>query len=116
MTEALSEQERRDVLDGVILPVAARQAAPQEQPVVVIVGGQPGAGKTRVSDLIEAVLKQRGGAVRICRDLYKPAHHQYAALLVTDVRTAGAAAGSDTSRWSPQRRSRATPRMPTPKR
>ncbi|MFF4576189.1 zeta toxin family protein [Streptomyces sp. NPDC001410] len=57
--------------DRVILPVA-RQAVPQEQPVVVIVGGQPGTGKTMVGDLIEAVLERRGGAVRICCDEPQP--------------------------------------------
>ncbi|MEU7086927.1 zeta toxin family protein [Streptomyces achromogenes] len=38
------------------------------RPVVVIVGGRPGAGKTKVADLIQAVLGQRGVAVRIGHD------------------------------------------------
>ncbi|WP_327241109.1 zeta toxin family protein [Streptomyces sp. NBC_01320] len=71
----------------------------QDRPLVVIVGGPPGAGKTGVANLVQAALDHRGGAVRIGRDLYKPAHRQYAALLDADVRTAGAKVRPDTSRW-----------------
>jgi hypothetical protein len=81
------------------LPVWTRGAVPQERPVVVVVAGQPGAGKTAVADLVEAALKRRGGAVRVCRDLYKHAHRAYAAALAADIRTAGAAVRPDTSRW-----------------
>lgn len=95
----LSEQESRDVLHRLILPAATSKASAQDRPVVVIVCGQPGAGKTWVADLVQAVLDRRGGAVRIGRDLYKTAHRHYAALLAADVRTAGAAVRPDTSRW-----------------
>ncbi|MFB7076464.1 zeta toxin family protein [Streptomyces sp. NPDC056308] len=95
----LSARENRGVLEHVILPAATQGAVPQDRPVVVIVGGQPGAGKTKVADLVEAALERRGGAVRIGRDLYKPAHRQYAAALAADVRTAGAQVRPDTSRW-----------------
>ncbi|OQD56747.1 hypothetical protein BM536_007130 [Streptomyces phaeoluteigriseus] len=44
-------------------------------------------------------LDQRGGAVRIGRDLYKRAHRHYAAALAADVRTVGAKVRSDTSYW-----------------
>lgn len=86
----LSAPERQDVLDRVILPEATQNAVPQSRPVVVIVGGQPGAGKTIAADLVQAALGRRGGAVRIGRDLYKTAHRHYAASLAADVRTAGA--------------------------
>ncbi|MFC9249517.1 zeta toxin family protein [Streptomyces sp. NPDC057136] len=95
----LSEEEHQDALHRLILPAATSIAVTQDQPGVVIVGGPPGAGKTQVADLVQAALDRRGGAVRIGRDLYKPAHRQYAALLDADVRTAGAAVRPDTSRW-----------------
>ncbi|MFG3499284.1 zeta toxin family protein [Streptomyces sp. NPDC047928] len=76
-----------------------KEAVRQNRPVVVIVGGQPGAGKTTVAELIKAALDRRGGAVRICSDLYKTAHHQYGELLTDDVRTAGARVRPDTRRW-----------------
>ncbi|MGW7821850.1 zeta toxin family protein [Streptomyces puniciscabiei] len=95
----LPEQESLEVLDRVILPVATRQAVPQQRPVVVVVAGQPGAGKTTLADRMAAVLDRRGGAVRVGRDLYKPLHRHYASVLATDVRTAGALVRPDTARW-----------------
>ncbi|WP_234342265.1 zeta toxin family protein [Streptomyces leeuwenhoekii] len=95
----LSARESQDVLGSVILPAATASAVPQGRPVVVVVGGQPGAGKTKVADLVQAALGQRGGAVRVGRDLYKAAHRHYAAALAADVRTAGAKVRPDTSRW-----------------
>ncbi|MFF9870414.1 zeta toxin family protein [Streptomyces sp. NPDC013953] len=46
----LSDGESRDVLTRVILPAQTKGAACQNRPVVMIVGGQPGAGKTPVAD------------------------------------------------------------------
>ncbi|TXS35430.1 hypothetical protein EAO77_36750, partial [Streptomyces sp. t39] len=83
----LPDRESRAVLRRVILPTAAASAAPQARPVVVFVGGQPGAGKTNAADLVQAALGRRGGSVRIGRDLYKAAHCHYAAALAADVRT-----------------------------
>ncbi|MGV9844792.1 zeta toxin family protein [Streptomyces fungicidicus] len=95
----LSEQESCDVLHRVILPAATHDAVAQPRPVVVVVAGQPGAGKTWIADLVQAVLDRRGGAVRVGRDLYKPVHRHYAHALAADVRTAGALVRPDTTRW-----------------
>lgn len=99
---ALSGAVHMDVLHRLILPATTQNAAPQDRPVVVLVAGQPGAGKTEIADLVQASLSRRGGAVRVCRDLYKPAHPHYAALLAADVRTAGVKVRPDTSRWQAQ--------------
>lgn len=64
----LSERESRTVLHRVILPTAEKGAVRQARPVVVIVGGQPGAGKTQIANLVQATLDRRGGAVRVGRD------------------------------------------------
>ncbi|MFI1606986.1 zeta toxin family protein [Streptomyces griseofuscus] len=96
---SLRDENRADILERVILPEAARDAAHQQQPVVVVVAGQPGAGKTRIADLVQAALDRRGGCVRVGRDLYKPFHQQYAAALAADVRTAGAVVRADTAWW-----------------
>ncbi|MDK0524871.1 zeta toxin family protein [Streptomyces sp. ML-6] len=98
----LSQEERWEVLRCQIIPAAAGTAAVQEQPVVVFVGGQPGAGKTGLADVVQAVLDRRGGSVRVCRDLYKPVHREYAGFLAADVRTAGAKVRPDTSHWQAQ--------------
>ncbi|MGO4417228.1 zeta toxin family protein [Streptomyces sp. MCAF7] len=95
----LSEQERHDVLHQVILPAWTKEAVRQDRPTVVIVGGQPGAGKTAIADLVQATLNRRGGAVRIGSDLYKAAHRRYAELLAADVRTAGVKVRADTRSW-----------------
>ncbi|MCH0560406.1 MULTISPECIES: zeta toxin family protein [unclassified Streptomyces] len=98
-SSALDGREHRDVLHRLILPQAAGRAVRQDRPVVVVVGGPPGAGKTVVGDLVQAALRRRGGSVRIGRDLYKAAHRHYAAALAVDVRTAGAKVRADTSSW-----------------
>ncbi|MGW7134025.1 zeta toxin family protein [Streptomyces bobili] len=95
----LSEHESLEVLHRVILPAVTRGAVTQARPVVVVVAGQPGAGKTQIGDLVQAALVHRGGPVRIGRDLYKPLHRDYADALAADVRTAGALVRPDTSRW-----------------
>ncbi|MFC8015462.1 zeta toxin family protein [Streptomyces cinereoruber] len=60
---------------------------------------QPGAGKTRIADLVQAALDRWGGAVRICSDLCKAAHSRYAELLADDVRTAGEKVRPETRGW-----------------
>ncbi|WP_435059755.1 zeta toxin family protein [Streptomyces sp. bgisy060] len=95
----LSEEEHQDVLHRLILPAATRNAVPQENPVLVVVSGPSGAGKTEVGDLVQAALDRRGGAVRVGRDLYKHVHRHYPALLEADVRTAGVKVRPDTIRW-----------------
>ncbi|MET9175882.1 zeta toxin family protein [Streptomyces misionensis] len=96
---SLRDEDRADILERVILPAAARDAVRQRQPVVVVVAGQPGAGKTQIADLVQAALDRRGGSVRVGRDLYKPLHQHFAAALAADVRTAGAVVRADTAWW-----------------
>ncbi|MBT2469363.1 zeta toxin family protein [Streptomyces sp. ISL-66] len=74
-------------------------AVAQAQPVVVVVAGPPGSGKSTTAEVIHAVLNRRGGAVRIGSDLYKRAHRDYEELLQTDVRTAGAGVRTDVRQW-----------------
>ncbi|MGW9436090.1 zeta toxin family protein [Streptomyces sp. NPDC055607] len=97
-TYRLGEEERQRVLDA-HLPQWTAGAVPQERPVVVVVTGEPGAGKTTFADLVQTALARRGGAVRVCRDLYKTAHPSYRALLAADIRTAGAGIRPDTGYW-----------------
>ncbi|WP_327071867.1 zeta toxin family protein [Kitasatospora sp. NBC_01302] len=98
-SSALSDTESRRALTQAILPAWTRHATTQVRPVVVIVAGPPGAGKTEIADLVQAVLARRGGAVRISADLYKREHRDYADLLAADVRTAGVMVRADTRRW-----------------
>lgn len=95
----LPAQESFEVLHRVILPGAARAAVRQDRPVVVVVTGQPGSGKTWIADVVQAALDRRGGAVRVGRDLYKRLHRHYSRALAADVRTASALVRPDTVRW-----------------
>lgn len=95
----LPDHERHGVLTRRILPEWTAGAVRQQQPVVVFVAGQPGSGKTQLARLLQTVLNRRGGAVRIGRDLYKPAHPWYAGYLAEDVRTAGVRVRPETSSW-----------------
>ncbi|MEJ8653587.1 zeta toxin family protein [Streptomyces sp. MS1.AVA.3] len=98
----LSEQEHEEILASRILPTWTEGAVPQEEPVVVLVAGGPGSGKSTLIDLLHAVLDQRGGAVRVCRDLYKAAHPAYGELMHSDERTAGVKVRPDVLRWQGQ--------------
>ncbi|MFK0203435.1 zeta toxin family protein [Streptomyces lavendulae] len=95
----LSDEESSVILARSILPDTFGQAVAQERPVVVFVAGQPGSGKTCLTDLILESFARRGGAVRICSDLYKTAHPAYGQLLAEDEVTAGAKVRPDTRRW-----------------
>ncbi|MEV5982808.1 zeta toxin family protein [Streptomyces sp. NPDC052114] len=95
----LSQAQCEEVLASQILPILAKGAVPQEQPVVVFVAGQAGSGKTLVIDLVHTALNRRGGAVRVDRDAYKAVHPRYLAFLDQDVRTAGVRVRPETYRW-----------------
>ncbi|WP_327359839.1 zeta toxin family protein [Streptomyces sp. NBC_01304] len=95
----LPDGQHQDILANVILPAWTTNAVAQEQPVVVLVAGPPGSGKSTLCTLLKAVLDQRGGAVLIDRDVYKAAHPRYAGLLRSDDRTAGVRVRSDVLRW-----------------
>ncbi|MFI5808644.1 zeta toxin family protein [Streptomyces sp. NPDC051561] len=99
MRDRLAAFGGNSILARRILPTWTARAVRQDQPVHIYVAGPPGSGKTAVADLVQTSLDQRGGAVRICSDLYKSAHPHYAAALADDVRTAGARVRADTRRW-----------------
>ncbi|MFZ3494694.1 zeta toxin family protein [Streptomyces sp. 5.8] len=65
----------------------------------MVVAGPAGAGKSRLYDLLLAVLARRGGAVLIGRDLYQKAHPQYDALMHEDGLTTGVRVRPDVLRW-----------------
>ncbi|MER5642666.1 zeta toxin family protein [Kitasatospora sp. NPDC002227] len=95
----LPAAESDRLFDEVIAPAFTTGAVPQAVPVVVLVAGQPGAGKSTAADLVQAALGARGGAVRIGSDLYKPFHPHYARLLAENPRTAGPLVRADIRRW-----------------
>ncbi|MEU4118949.1 zeta toxin family protein [Kitasatospora sp. NPDC028055] len=97
--EELEAGEGARILTEEILPAVLRGAVAQERPVVLLVAGPPGSGKTTLGNQLHAVLDMRGGAVRVGSDLYKAAHPQYGTFLAEDVRIAGVGVRADTRRW-----------------
>ncbi|MFD0287639.1 zeta toxin family protein [Streptomyces lutosisoli] len=95
----LPEAEHEEILASQILPACTTGAVPQEQPVVVLVGGPPGSGKSTACQVLKKMLDRRGGAVLIGPDLYKSAHPAYRRLLRSDDRTAGVKVRPDVLRW-----------------
>ena len=82
----LSESKNARILRERIVPQQMAEVAPQVQPVVVFLVGQPGAGKARASAMLADSLNARGGFVDVDSDLYKPYHPRYAELMARDDR------------------------------
>ncbi|MFJ6785301.1 zeta toxin family protein [Streptomyces yangpuensis] len=95
----LAAEQHEAILTSQILPAWTRDAVPQERPVVVIVAGPAGSGKSALCELLLEVVGGRGGAVLIGRDLYKNAHPLYDTLMRTDDRAAGVRVRPDVLRW-----------------
>jgi hypothetical protein len=51
--------------------------SPQQQPVVVFVGGQPGDGKATITALVAAILRRRGRPVVLTPAAYEPYHPRF---------------------------------------
>ncbi|GGM23073.1 zeta toxin family protein [Dactylosporangium sucinum] len=99
----LPEAARRVIFDRAILPSLFGDAQhPAEQdtgarpPVTVLVGGQPGAGKSR----LEAELARNLDAVIVDVDQLRAFHPDYARLARSDDRTAAEATHTDVQTWS----------------
>ena len=73
---------------------------PSANPRLVIVGGQPGAGKTLATLNAARELGRSGDAVAyINRDELRPLHPRYAALVAADNTTAADKTGTDVGLW-----------------
>ncbi|MFC1428597.1 zeta toxin family protein [Streptacidiphilus sp. N1-12] len=94
----LSREEHDRTFEEWIWPPYEALLRPQEHPVVVYVMGQPGAGKTGVATMVKRGLAGRG-ALRIEADALKTAHPDFADLMDTDPRTAGAKIRADVKGW-----------------
>ncbi len=76
----------------------------QAEPTTVILLGQQGAGKTRISDAIAQRLNEHGGFVDLDADLYKPYHPDYDELMTLDDRQMAFHIGPDARQWVHQAR------------
>jgi UDP-N-acetylglucosamine kinase len=68
-----------------ILPALAGPR-PQDAPLAVLLGGQPGIGKSSTKAALVAALRGRGGTLDVSTDLLRPFHPRFPELLVGDER------------------------------
>ena len=73
----LPEAEHQRIFDQQIKPYLATEATPQAQPVAIIFGGQPGAGKSALLDDVVKELADKGGVVQIIGDDLRNLHPGY---------------------------------------
>lgn len=95
----LSEAEHQAIFEREIKPDLFAGAKPSIQPVAVIFGGQPGAGKSAAVDEAIKELGPRGGAVQIIGDDLRDFHPKYERLMEADDKTAAFYTDRDTGRW-----------------
>lgn len=95
----LSEADHQATFDRDIKPDLFAGAKPSNQPVAVIFGGQPGAGKSAAVDAAMRDLEPHGGAVQIIGDDLRGYHPQYARLMEADDKTAAFYTDRDTGKW-----------------
>jgi hypothetical protein len=85
-----------------IVPDLLAGRDPQDNPTVVFLVGQQGAGKSRVSSMVGDVLNKRGGFAELDSDLFKPYHRQYDELMRRDDTLMAAYIGPDSWAWLAQ--------------
>ena len=95
----LSEPEHQDIFEQIILLELFADVRPSGQPVAVIFGGQPGAGKSAfVGDAVKE-FRLRGGASEIIGDDLRDHHPFYFTLGKMDDKTAAFYTDRDTALW-----------------
>lgn len=95
----LAPDAHQTIFEQRITPEIFAGASAQERPVVVIFGGQPGAGKSAAVDVAFEGLQKQGGAAQIIGDELRSHHPSYAGLLQKDDKTAAFYTDKDTALW-----------------
>lgn len=95
----LPEDRNSAIFDELIIP-RELAATPVQDPTVVFVAGQPGAGKTRTTASVMDVFDSKDAdAVQINSDFYKPYHPQYNRLMRQDHMNAAPYTRADGRVW-----------------
>ncbi|GAA3142042.1 hypothetical protein JOF29_000893 [Kribbella aluminosa] len=97
----LDEAESRRIFRDRIVPDQLA-GVPQEQPVVVFVGGQPGDGKASITALAKAVLQRRGRPLVLSALTYEPYHPDFYEQIADTPPAAGRYVAADGLRWLAQ--------------
>ncbi|MDR1076669.1 MAG: zeta toxin family protein, partial [Xanthomonadaceae bacterium] len=99
----LSDIQSAYIFEHDILPQVLRKAGPLEpssKPAMMIVGGQPGAGKSQSIEAITEEFAQHGGVIQANVDDLREFHPQYHALTQANDRTASNYTHADAKQWA----------------
>jgi len=94
----LTPEENEHIFRTAIVPDELEPVPAREQPVVAILIGQPGAGKSATADEVRDAFGP-GGFVEVDSDIYKPYHPRYQQILRLNDRLMAAAIRPDGRTW-----------------
>jgi len=95
----LSDADHLGIFEGEIKPAYLGETISATEPVAIIFGGQPGAGKSAALDAALSELADRGNPVQIFGDDLRNFHPAFARLMREDDKTAAFYTDRDTGRW-----------------
>lgn len=95
----LTEDDSDRIFGQLIAPELLESGEPRRRPVVVLLGGQPGSGKSRLKAAVLQEFQTRGGAVGLDGDDLRAFHPRYRQLLKLDDRQAAYYTDLDAGRW-----------------
>ena len=96
----LGQAEHLKIFKNRILPEFLGPTTAQDEPVAIITGGQPGAGKARLVALAYRELEARGGAVVVDADMLRAHHPEYARLVHSGNLNAANLTHADAGEWA----------------
>lgn len=95
----LSPEEHERIFREEIVPELAAGLRGADRPAAVVLGGQPGAGKSAMQSAAEKEFHSRGGALAIVGDDLRAYHPEYRALLQENDKTAAYNTDRDSGHW-----------------
>lgn len=100
LSEAENEKIFQNDVKPYLLATASLGLSRSEKPTMVIVGGQPGAGKSRSIDSVRLHLERSGGVMEIAADDLRRFHPKNDELMQKDDRTAADFTHADAWAWA----------------
>lgn len=98
VSDKLSKQDH-NAIRRIHAEAALSETRESKQPTVIILAGQPGAGKSALSRQAEQRLDKDGGAVVVDVDELRASHRGYRSFQAESGRTAASRVQSDAGRW-----------------